>query len=185
MSMTRTQPKNETTPAIKPCGLSPSEIRSLAEKVSKILGYAPGSDLGTLFTAIKGRIEIHQDPGDTFDNSVEIPSSIEINQDGSFVIWLSPWLFPLQERVAIAHELGHFILHSKVGKIPLTAHYTPGAENEQAEFEAQEFAAAFLLPEPMLRAAITEETGNDALSVAAYFMVPVQLAMTRMEQLEI
>ena len=185
MSTMRTQSVNATTLAIEPCGLPPSEIRSLAEKVSEVLGYTPGADLRTLFNAISGRIEIRQDSEDAFDNSVEIPSSIEVHQDGSFVVKLSPWLFPLQERVAIAHELGHFILHSRVGKIPLTAHFTPDAENEQIEFEAQEFAIAFLLPELMLRAAIDEKTGKDALSLAAYFMAPAQLVMTRMKQLAI
>jgi len=163
---------------IKPLGISFPAIHNIAEKAAVLLNYAPGADLAPLIERIQGKIQ-YLAPSDATEQSC-----ITVNQDGSFVIELSPVLFPLQERIAIAHELGHFILHSKVGKVPLTAHFTPDKEDEEAEFEAQEFASAFLMPKEMFRAAIDSRIGKDILSLSAHFMVPVQIVATRLRALD-
>jgi len=165
---------------IKPLGISFSAIHNIAEKSAALLDYAPGADLAPLIERIQGTIK-YLAPSNATEQS-----RITVNPDGSFVIELSPVLFPLQERIAIAHELGHFVLHSKVGKIPLTAHFTPDTEyeEEEAEFEAQEFASAFLMPANMLRSAIDSGVGRNILSLSAHFMVPVQIAAARLRALD-
>ena len=178
-------PKGDTgdnsmkTTAIKPLGISFSAINEIAEKSATLLGYAPGADLVPLIEKINGRIA-HLAPREATELS-----RITVHTDGSFVIELSSFLLPLQERLAIAHELGHYVLHSKAGKVPLTAQLSPYADDDDAESEAQEFASAFLMPSGMLRDAIASGVGNDLLSLSAYFMVPVQIVAERLKAIDI
>jgi Zn-dependent peptidase ImmA (M78 family) len=79
--------------------------------------------------------------------------AIEVRKEQEFTIYLSPFTGPLRDRFTIAHELGHYFLHSKVGKKRIRV---PRAGGGREEWEANWFAAGFLMPEEMFR----KEWGN-------------------------
>jgi hypothetical protein len=62
----------------------------------------------------------------------------------------------VRQRFSIAHELGHFFLHAQEGRRPGAVHADPPrSEDDEAEaileWEADAFAAAFLMPAGDLR----------------------------------
>jgi Zn-dependent peptidase ImmA (M78 family) len=98
---------------------------------------------------------------------------------------------PVRKRFTIAHELGHFALHLASGDIEFIdtadsfrtaadpdADWTP---TRRQEWEANVFAAALLMPEPLVRRQWPEI--QDAAGMARWFQVS-QLAMAiRLQEL--
>jgi len=68
---------------------------------------------------------------------------LQVEEDGSFLIALSPLPGDHRNRFTIAHELGHYFLHAKVGKQKLYATRQAGS---RVEWEANWFAGSFLMP---------------------------------------
>jgi Zn-dependent peptidase ImmA (M78 family) len=89
---------------------------------------------------------------------------------------------PLRHRFTIAHELGHYFLHSKQGKKPIQV--GRDGSNTRLEWEANWFAAAFLMPEPAFREA-AKLWKNDPLGLAGKFLVSVEAVKVRMGTLGI
>jgi hypothetical protein len=87
-----------------------------------------------------------------------------------------------RRRFTIAHEIGHFVLHS--GRL---APERGGAVNEawrQQEREADQFAAELLMPEPLVREAVLV-LGADASRLADRFDVSRQAMRVRLSGLGI
>lgn len=165
----------------KPTGFAVEQIRSLAEMVSDRLDYKP--DTQSLYKIIKklGGEIVSIDGNDAINKS----SYIKVSKNNTFSIFLSCGNFPLRERYTIAHELGHFVLHSRCGQVPIVANHSDNSEDDLsdgAEFEAHEFACAFLVPQKYLSKVILEN-GRDPLTVAAYFLVPLPIAQKRINDL--
>ena len=158
----------------EPCGATAEEISVFAEKIAEALDFKPGSDLEPVVNRLNGKIKYLPL---TEKNSKQ--ASITVEQGGKFVIQLLPFLFPLQKRMSIAHELGHLFLHSRYGEEPLKAYHDEEEKYETAEDEAHEFACAFLMPTQSLRR-VAAAFDNDSIKVAAYFMVPEPVARQRM-----
>ena len=70
---------------------------------------------------------------------------------------------PVRQRFSVAHEIGHFILHQKQGqlfidktyKVYLRDQLSSSGENIQ-EVQANQFAAALLMPEELVRQEVAE-----------------------------
>jgi len=75
--------------------------------------------------------------GQAFIRDREIQISDRITHEGRF-------------RFTCAHELGHQVLHRRVAKEFTDAGIMLAAPNRRAEWEADRFAAAFLLPIPLV-----------------------------------
>ena len=157
----------------KPIGVSAEAISVFAERIANALGLCPGAPLEPIIEQLGGKIQYLPING---DNSRK--ASITIEENGTFTIRLFSHIFPLQERMSIAHELGHLFLHSKFGDVSLEAFRDVSNENELVESEAHRFAYAFLMPEKKVREEV-EKVGKDSLKIASIFMVPEPIAAQR------
>lgn len=126
-------------------------IDRFASEVAKELGYQPGAPLEPIIEELGGKVVVGTVPetGST--------GYVEVDGEGKFVIALSPLPGEYRNRFTIAHELGHYILHSKIGEKPLFATRQAGS---RAEWEANWFAAAFLMPAEEFVKVWTESEGS-------------------------
>jgi len=159
----------------KPCRATVREISIFAEKIANALALSPGADLEPIIERLNGKIEYLP-----FTERRSKQASITVKKGGEFTIRLHPFLFPLQKRMSIAHELGHLFLHSRYGEVALQAYHDSEEENELVEDEAYEFACEFLMPKKSLRK-VAKCFNNDTVKVAAYFMVPEAVVWQRIK----
>lgn len=171
-----------------PTGATKSTIHAYAEQVAEFVGFRPGDAFEPIVSRLSGRMT-YQTPEMTFGG---LPPSIIIQPDGSFVIHLPTTTSPQRNRFTVAHELGHLFLH-----FPMVQKRKPGAsmmatrwvdENnpalQRAEWEANWFAAAFLMPSAKFQERAAALGGNgDAL--AQEFDVSLQAVQIRAKTLSI
>ena len=101
--------------------------------------------------------------------SGEISGIIHRNKDGSAVIGVNSSHPTQRQRFTIAHEIGHLLLHTnkslhvdKNFPIGLRSGISSKAEDEN-EIEANQFAAALLMPTDFLSKDVTPLVGKDVL----------------------
>ncbi|WP_051252091.1 ImmA/IrrE family metallo-endopeptidase [Rhizobium etli] len=163
------------------CGLSKSAVDALAANVAKQVNYEPGDDLYPIVTRLGGRIVVNS----LWEVSDATSGSIRIESDGSFTIALASHTGKERDRFTVAHELGHYVLHylwpnqngRKTGPIE-AKRYGSG----KVEWEANWFAAGFLMPEQEFRRA-WEELGGVVPLLAERFGVSQDAARIRVETL--
>jgi Zn-dependent peptidase ImmA (M78 family) len=150
--------------------LPKSAITDLAEKVALEFGYDPAAPLEEIVTAFGGTI--------AYQNMREVEKtndgSIQIEEDGSFKIFLPDYVSVERNRFTIAHELGHYVLHREAGKRQKAARLI-NKENKREEWEANWFAAGFLMPKTMFLEKFEEFEGRP-VALARHFRVSVQSA---------
>ncbi len=167
-----------------PTNASKAVIDKWAEEVALTLQFRPGEILEPLVTRLGGNIEsLNPFNGD------DTPSIVVENQH-KFTIYLPMTTSPRRNRFTVAHELGHLLLH-----YPMVAKVTPGATmratrwvddsdsvQQRAEWEANWFAAGFLMPASAFRARHAALSADlDAL--ADEFEVSKQAAELRVKTL--
>ena len=139
--------------------VSTATIANIARSVAKKVGYEPGGDLREVVRKLGGTIS-HEN---LWGNGSTDSGSIEI-KDGKFEIRLAIATGPLRDRFTIAHELGHYVLHFLYRKQflaePLTEMIAQRYGASAVEREANQFAAAFLMPEEEYKAAFRELNGD-------------------------
>ena len=144
-----------------------SWIAEVAAKVAKQVGFVPGGDLREVVRRMGGTIAHVELSGENGSDS----GSIEIN-GAHFEIRLAIATGPLRDRFTIAHELGHFVLHYLYPKQHMGAQFERMVAqrygNDQAEREANWFAAAFLMPEAEFRADYEAFDGSHSLLSSKY-----------------
>ncbi|MFH0823817.1 MAG: ImmA/IrrE family metallo-endopeptidase [Pseudomonadota bacterium] len=105
--------------------------------------------------------------------------SLEIRGKGDFTIWLSPYTAPLRDNFTIAHELGHYFLHYDPSAGPADKPVRVARNGTGTrEWQANRFAAAFLMPQEQF----TEKyhsTGGNIYAVAGHFEVSELAAEVR------
>jgi len=108
----------------------------------------------------------------------EADSILVVNgQRPSVVVSTASSMF--RNRFTVAHELGHYFLHSKEGEIELYGRRS--GEDERAEWEANWFAASFLMPQEIFLTKVKELKTVGLLS--AYFMVSPEALRIRLKAL--
>lgn len=158
---------------VEPTGRSFAYIDKLAGQLARKLGYGAGKDLIAVVQRLGGQIFVH--PWRNPDED----GSIEVRGPGNFTVYLSPFTGQLRDRFTIAHELGHYFLHSLVGKKRIRI---AREGSNPAEWEANCFAAGFLMPkEEFITKA--KEVGWDVQKLAAHFVVSSQVAALRVKNL--
>jgi hypothetical protein len=138
-----------------PLGASKAAVYHFAEEVAKHVNYEIGENMRAFVARLGGRISFHEDvrPGHEF------PESIIVQPNGEFQIFLPTVTTAERDRFTIAHELGHLFLH-----FPKVKRDHPGCpmaatrrvdqndlSQKRTEWEANWFAAAFLMPEQPFR----------------------------------
>lgn len=158
----------------EPTRLSRAAINELAEKVARKLGYIPGTSLRDIIIQLGGKIDYLDMAQWYADES----GSIEVSGPGAFRVSLSQFTTTARDNFTLAHELGHYVLHSKSGKIPIKVSRSGSG---RVEWEANWFAAAFLMPAAPFKAAVNAGFGDRKL--ASQFQTSVKAAMIRAAEL--
>jgi hypothetical protein len=167
-----------TAPYVAPVALSIGRdaIFDIAEQLSTANGYSPDCSLATLIVdRLRGEI--------VFNDQLNLAqdATIYVEGIGDFKIELPCGLPVETERFCLAHELGHYFLHFFIPSMdneqmsPIRAF---AAGEELAEYEANWFAAAFLLPKAIYTTKYNACAGDHAV-LASYFQVPIQLSSNR------
>ncbi len=161
-----------------PSNLSKAQVNVIAESFAAQLNSTPGADLYAVVERIGGKVSVE----DTLLSDPERSGSLYVDAPDSFKIILPAHTGRARDRFTIAHELGHYVLHylwnpDKVGK-PMMA---LRRGSERIEWEANWFAAAFLMPSEAFRRSF--DAHNDISKVAEYFGVSQQAAELRAKNL--
>lgn len=157
-----------------PTYLPKEKINDLAERVSEKLGYAPETDLHEVIKDLGGKIS-YLDMREWYKTE---SGSIEVHAPNDFEVFLSQFTSPTRDTFTLAHELGHYILHSESGKKPIRV---SRHGSNRLEWEANWFAAGFLMPAKRFRAAYKD--GNDFEELAKLFQTSVDAAKVRAKTL--
>jgi len=171
------------SPAIE-SRLSKSQVHSFAESVAQQLNFSAGDDIHDLVARMGGSVQIE----DTLLTDPEHTGSLYVEEPSKFRIVVPSHTSPERDRFTVAHELGHYVLHYLWAKKKNPAisdrvvAYRRGSE--RIEWEANWFAAAFLMPEAAFKAVFTEKAG-DLRSVANHFKVSTAAAEVRAKGLGI
>lgn len=178
--------RNPVSPA--PTHASKEHIHEFAERVALAFNFEAGEPIEPIVAALGGHLEY----SDLADVPAGAAAAILVRPDRSFSISLLETTSPQRDRFSIAHELGHFFLHYPMVSsdadpqtMIATRRVDPSDPNQQrAEWEANWFAAAFLMPAKTFTEKFNE-LGEDLASVARLFDVSQQSATIRAQSLGI
>lgn len=165
----------------KPINVGRSVIQQFAERISNEYELTEfkngGSDPLFKFVVdeLGGRIHYQNPP----DFATSESGSIEVWGENDFDIYLSTFTGPLRDRFTVAHELGHYFLHSKQGEKAIKASRKGSG---QLEWEANWFAGALLMPKAKFKG-VQAEYPNDIYAIAGRFKVSIKAADIRTQQL--
>lgn len=181
MSVAPSKPVVQAAFPPEPAGLHREEIESIAARIASALHFEPWGDLDSVVGKLGGNV--HYIPEN--DWLAENSERIDVNGPGDFDVFL-PQSSGMISRFALAHELGHYFLHSRMGEKRISANFTPHSEDRRhplAEWEATTFAAALLLPEDQFREAI--DGADSDFELASRFRVSEIAVKKRKEVLGI
>ncbi|MCO5089157.1 MAG: ImmA/IrrE family metallo-endopeptidase [Methylobacteriaceae bacterium] len=137
-----------------PLRVSKRTISDFAERVANQLGFRVGDTIEPFVVRLGGKI-VYKTPA----HLERLPESIIVRSESDFTIFLPSMTSPQRDRFTIAHELAHLILHYPLAKeqypnLPMVATRWVDEKNQdlvRTEWEANWFAAAFLMPEMRFR----------------------------------
>lgn len=158
------------------CNQPKDWVDTYASNAAAVLRLEPGGDLHQLVEKLGGRIQYR----DLFDAEADA-DTIFVHGPRDFDIILSTASSPARDRFTIAHELGHYFLHSESGRRPLVA---ARSGSDRAEWEANWFAAGLLMPKDAFQKAFNDGK-KSSFELAAMFAVSQQAAVIRMKVLEL
>jgi hypothetical protein len=105
-------------------------------------------------------------------------NSIYVHDENNFDIVLSMCGAGSEQRYTIAHELGHYALHSGIGKC-----FALRRGDGAIEKEAHCFALGFLLPTELFEDAC-KKYNKDCYELSVKFLLPISVIKSRMTLLE-
>lgn len=164
--------------------VSRETIEQYAEKIAlenALTVFSDGDSVDPLFAFAKklgGKIEYQDAEGLAKSEH----GSIVVDGPNRFTIHLSKFTGPMRDRFTVAHELGHYFLHSFQGKKPIKAYRS---ERSAAESQADWFAASLLMPERLVRELWVNEDIQNASELAARFHTSLTAAQYRLDTLKL
>lgn len=162
---------------IRSANLNRVQISSLAETFAKATSFYPGKTeiIPYITETLKGNIAYTDNKMDSSGGSIVVDP-----ENRTFTIFLPKTTPEKRDVFTIAHELGHYVLHSRIGQIAIKA--SRSKELNVAEKEANTFAASFLMPENMVKAEFSESQG-DIEALAKKFKVSYTTMLWRCDNL--
>ena len=166
----------------QPSNLSKGQVFAIAESLAQQLGFGPGDDIQALVSRLGGTVKVE----DTLTEDPSRSGSLYVESPNKFTIIVPTHTGHLRDRFTIAHELGHFMLHYMWRR-----HHGPKIDgpmmalrkgSDRIEWEANWFAAAFLMPATPF-AQEFHQSGGQLPSVATTFQVSLSAAEVRARQL--
>ena len=164
----------------KPSNLSKSAIEKLSEEIARELDFTKDSDLIDLVTELGGLVSVSDEWQDN-----ESAGSLIVKSPTRFEIRVPSHTSVERDRFTIAHELGHYFVHYLLAGMASEENIVFEARrygSKREEWEANWFAAAFLMPENEFRTTFAEFHKN-IVSVARNFEVSRGAAETRAKSL--
>ncbi len=160
----------------KACGAGKATVEAFAAKFAQSVGYAPGDELDPIVERLGGTIVYKgfADLGDSAD------ASVRVWETGKFEIVLPDYTSLARDRFSIAHEIGHYVLHYPLVKEPMVA---ARYGSTPVEWEANWFAAGFLMPEKAFRK--HHAAGKSVAEMARFFKVSNAAVMARARALHL
>jgi len=146
-----------------------------AEKYAQQVGFLPGDRIEPLIHRLGGSIEYLG----ALSGTEAHDGSLFVDGPRDFRILISAFTGPERDRFTIAHELGHYVLHSDCGERRIRA---SRFGSNPVEWEANWFAAAFLMPKVDFKATFHRYRGDSAL-IAARYLVSPKAAEVRMRSM--
>ncbi len=153
-----------------PTNVRKAGISKFAEHVAAEVDYALGAPLEPLVTRLGGKISYRKAPV-----VKGRPESMIATSRNKFTIFLPLMTTPERDRFTIAHELGHLFLHYPLilklhpGATMLATRFLDDADpvQKRAEWEANWFSSAFLMPSAAFRRRFEAVGGNlDRLAIS-------------------
>lgn len=155
---------------------SKSNIQSYAEEMAEKLNYKFNN-----LDVIINNLNIELDFVNPLENDDDFNGSIYINKETENInIHLSNLTGELRNNFTIAHELGHLYLHSR--DIDKTEIIFNRFGSGRLEWEANWFAAAFLMPAALFKEKY-EEYNSDTSDLSLYFNVSESAIKVRKKDL--
>ncbi|MGN0606053.1 MAG: ImmA/IrrE family metallo-endopeptidase [Oscillospiraceae bacterium] len=159
-------------------------IDEIANSVRKMYSVPmPISDISKIVELIGGVVKY-----DDAELSELSDGYIKKTSDGSFEICVSSKCSLERRNFTVAHEIGHLFLHMGYRTNPELWKsvsddlvYNRSGQSDE-EYQANEFAAAFLMPEDTFVEVLKRNSNGNTVnmaSVANYFGVSVEAAVTR------
>jgi len=172
---------------VKPKGIfaSKANISSFAESIAEQLNFEAGDSIEELIERVGGNLVV----GSSGNGDGESGSIVAKDTD-DFTIYVSRHTSLARDKFTIAHELGHLLLHlgpikaANPDAIMRATRWVDETDNDQkrAEWEANWFAASFLMPSKAFTEYFNE---NGPSSTAKKFGVSVKAAQTRAKSLQL
>jgi hypothetical protein len=153
-------------------------IDLIAADVAREYGFDPEmNDVRELVANVGGRVSLLDAP----DERQLIGGSLTINGPRDFDIYLSPITGRLRDNFTIAHELGHYFLHSGTPPGSKAGQFGRYGDNG-LEREANKFAASLLMPRERFRQ-LMDQFGRSPAILASCFDVSPRAAEVRLSSL--
>lgn len=157
-------------------------INTIATMVRQVFDIeVPIQNMASVVTNLGGRIE------ESNDLSLVADGAVKKEGENGFVICVPKDQIETRRNFTVAHEIGHLFLHMgyKVNEAlwaeqDENPYYRKGTTED--EYQANEFAAAFLMPEEEYGQKLRELTTDGMVNiheVADYFNVSVEAATNR------
>lgn len=163
---------------IKECDWGKALIKQIADRVREVANFDPikECDFSNVVKAFGGKIDESE--------NLSSEDSIKVIGQHNFSIVLDASATVERKRFTMAHELGHYFLHSRQGALPLKA-YRLGTS--LAEQEANFFAANLLMPEELFKKSWCDSGSRidsfRIVQIASLFHVSTAAAAARAEYL--
>lgn len=123
---------------LEPTNFLHAKIESIADDFRKEINFHIGDRIEPLIYRLGGLVKY-----EAIDNDNKI--ALTVYSKNNFEISVSAYLGAERFRFWLAHQLGHYVLHSNFGEKSIIAKNWDG-ENLTPEHEANRFASCFLMP---------------------------------------
>lgn len=163
-----------TYAAAQASNLSKKQVATIAEEFARGFGYEPGGDLHDFIKRIGGKVAVE----DTLLRDPEHSGSLFVETADNFKIVLPAHTGLARDRFTLAHELGHYVLHYLWDPAQNGRMMALRRGSDRIEWEANWFAAAFLMPSDQF-AQRYQELGGDLSRLASEFGVSPSAAEVR------
>ena len=181
-------PEQNQCQSAEPCNLSKDAVEDLAGETAKALDFEIGGSVAQIIRGLGGKI-FYQD---LFELENSNDGSILIRGQNDFEIRLFKYGNEARRRFTLAHELGHYCLHfvlplsdgQEMKPIKVARYSQSGASPDRVEWEANWFAAAFLMPK---RSFVSDwdRCDHNVYVMASKYRVSLAAIKVRAEALEV
>lgn len=157
--------------------LKTEAIINYAERVSIQLDFEPGKSIFKCVHKLGGEIK------NTLLSQLEenVAGAILVHGQNNFDVFIAHDTDFDTDQFTVAHEIGHYLLHSKQGQIKIEAAKTISKTDDSAEHEANWFALAFLTPISKIKH--FQSKGYDSAKIAELFGISENLMNIRLKRI--